>query len=529
MPSPSRTPDSLPCQVGHYPLSAYPRLVHGLAGLPDSHRRPMLRLLARTDLYFLLRYLCNRKDLEHPWLFQRCRDVQTQPDGHLDLWARGHYKSTIITFAKTLQDILASHGEDPLPTWQGFEPTFGIFSHTRPIAKAFLRQVKFECETNRVLKELFPDILWNNPKGAAPKWSEDDGLVFKRNTNPKEATLEAWGLVDGQPTGKHFQVLLYDDIVTRESVTNPDMIRKTTESLALSYNLGDAEPRKRFIGTRYHFSDTYREVMVRKTAIPRLHPATLDGSLTGEPVLLTRPQLEEKIRSMGPYVASAQLMQNPIADSRQSIKREWILHTEIGEPASWKGANIALLVDPANDKKTSSDFTAMAIVARNADNNLYLLDAIRDRFTLAERCQAAIQLHRKWKPRWVGWEKYGKDADISHLKEMQARLNYRFEVTEVGGKLAKTDRINRLIPYLAEGRLYLPIDLWRTLHDNRTVDLVQTLIEEEMLPWPVPVHDDLLDAISRIEDLTVPWPRVAELASRDRYAKRAGKGSWMSA
>jgi hypothetical protein len=64
------------------------------------------RKLCRLDLFFLL--IHGFKDVDHDWLYARCREVQASPDGHFDLWARDHYKSTIITFAKTIQDILAT-------------------------------------------------------------------------------------------------------------------------------------------------------------------------------------------------------------------------------------------------------------------------------------------------------------------------------------------------------------------------------------------------------------------------------------
>jgi hypothetical protein len=182
----------------------------------ETERNLHFRNLCKTDLYFLLRYGCSREDMEHPWLFARCREVQANPDGFLDLWARDHYKSTIITFGLTIQNIL----NDP-------EITVGIFSHTRPGAKAFLRQIKRELEANERLKVWFSDTLWQNPQREAPKWSEDDGLIVKRTTNPKESTVEAWGLIDSQPTGKHFRVRVYDDVVTQESVTSPEMLAKT--------------------------------------------------------------------------------------------------------------------------------------------------------------------------------------------------------------------------------------------------------------------------------------------------------------
>ena len=47
------------------------------------------------------------------------------------------------------------------------------------------------------------------------------------------AFQEAWGLVDGQPTSVHFMVRVYDDIITRESVTTPEQINKVTSAWEL--------------------------------------------------------------------------------------------------------------------------------------------------------------------------------------------------------------------------------------------------------------------------------------------------------
>jgi len=77
------------------------------------------------------------------------------------------HNSSIITFGCTTQDILASHGDNPLPEWGGIEPTFGIFSHTATNAQKFLVQIKAEFETNLKLQSLFPDILYENPEKDA--------------------------------------------------------------------------------------------------------------------------------------------------------------------------------------------------------------------------------------------------------------------------------------------------------------------------------------------------------------------------
>ena len=55
------------------------------------------RELCKCDLFYLLAYVCGRADVRaSDFLFERCQEVQESPDGHLDLWSREHYKSTIL-------------------------------------------------------------------------------------------------------------------------------------------------------------------------------------------------------------------------------------------------------------------------------------------------------------------------------------------------------------------------------------------------------------------------------------------------
>lgn len=463
-----------------------------LATDPDLARALMAEA-CRTDLYFLLRYGLKRKDAHNRWVYERCQEVQADPNGYLDLWAREHYKSTVITFAKTIQDILC----DP-------EVTIGIFSHTRPIAKAFLRQIKQEFETNETLKAWFPDILWENPQKQSPKWSEDEGIVVKRRSNPKEATVEAWGVVDGQPTSKHFAILIYDDVVTKESVSTPEMMLKTTDSLALSYNLGSIGGIRRFIGTRYHLNDTYKTIIDRGTAKPRLYPATKEGTVEGEPVFLTRDQLAEKRADMGPYVFACQMLQDPKADETQGFKEEWLRYACV--PTA--GQNVVMLFDSASAKKKGSDYTAGWVLGLGADKNVYVHDMVRDRLSLTERADLCMAWHRRWQPMAVGWEQYGMMADIEHIKDLQERENYRFDITPLGGTMAKVDRIRRLIPWFEKGRIFIMPKLMKANYEGVSVDLTKAFINEEYLAFPVAAHDDMLDALARFldEDLPVAWP-----------------------
>lgn len=467
--------------------------------------------LGRADLFFLLTRFMRRADADNDWCFNRCKEVAAAPDGYLDLWAREHYKSTIITVALTIQDIL----NDP-------EITTGLFSHTRPNAKVFLGQIKREFEANEVMKQCYPDVLYARPEVESPVWSLDDGIMVKRQNNAKEMTVEAWGVVEGQPIGRHFSLLVYDDVVTPESVGTPDQIKKTTERLRLSYALGAEGGRRRMIGTRYHLFDTYAELIKDGSPTPRIYAATEDGTVSGRPRFLTPERLAEKRIEYGPYIFACQMLQDPTADTAQGFKPEWLRYWQ-SQQNHWQGMNRAIFVDPASSKKKGSDYTVMAVVGWNADGCLYLIYGSRARLNLTERTKRLFDLVRQYKPWCVYYEKYGMQSDIEHIEDVMQRDSFHFNIQEIGGSTAKVDRIRRLIPWFEQGRFFLPIVSNFVDEEGTVRNFTPIFVEEEYTSFPVCAHDDMLDCISRAVDPQVGMEFPESVDSRTPVEKELAR------
>jgi phage terminase large subunit-like protein len=488
--------------------------------------------LGKHDRYFLLTVLMGRVDAFHPWLYARSREVEAEPDGYLDLWAREHYKSTIITFAGIIQEIL----RDP-------EITIGILSHTRPVAQKFLDQIKRELERNVTLQRTYPEVLYEKPRKESPQWSIEKGIIVRRLTNPKEPTVFASGLVDGMPTGAHFRLRVYDDVVTKESVTTPEQVAKTTDAWELSDNLGargpNGEPGRAWhIGTRYHFGDTYNTILERKALKKRIYPATDDGTPNGKPVFLSPEAWADKKLKQGSATLAAQMLQNPAAGGNTLFEASWLRFQDV-RPST---LNIYIMVDPASSKKKGSDYTAIPVIGVDASGNLWLVDGMRSKMKLAERWNAIYQLRKRWinepgvQVVEVGYERYGLDSDLEYFSEQMERTKEEFEVKELSWPKdtgnSKYDRIQRLEPYMRNGRFFLPALLEkespaqkrmrergephriykpvrRKDHEGNIYSLNAVFLNEYMV-YPYAANDDFLDGCSRIFDMEMRKPEVVD-------------------
>jgi hypothetical protein len=315
-------------------------------------------------------------------------------------------------------------------------------------------------------------------------------------------------------------------------------------------------------------------ILERGTLEPRIYPATLDGSLDGEPVLFS-PERWEQVKDAQRSTVAAQMLLNPVAGNEAVFQASWFKSYDVRPTI----LNIYITCDPSMGRAHSSDRTAIAVIGVDAADNRYLLDGVRHRMPLSERYSHLARFHKRWSKEIgcslvaVGYERYGMQSDLEVIEEWQRRDGYQFPIKELNFSRdnlhAKPMRVRRLEPDFRKGKFFLPAVVWnpnvtggigslaywsiaedsdpnhragqilyrpykgpsknqlnaeetgqgyriatpiKQIDEDRSVyDLTRCLFEE-MLFFPFGSHDDLVDAVSRIYDFK-PVPALGQVES----------------
>lgn len=352
--------------------------------------------------------------------------------------------------------------------------------------------------------------------------------------------------IGGAITGFGCKTLLIDDPINpKEAVSDTvrltaiDEIRSTLFSRFNKYS----ERRMIMIMQRLHDADPTGDLLedggYYHLKLPAVAPRRIQIELRGHKwsmeegdyltPRLTQDDLDKLRTDLGEYHFAGQYMQEPVPIGGGELLPKWVNYYPQGAVKP-KVMNVFILVDAAGGeelnkkKKKNSDWTAMMVVGLGNDNNYYLLDIIRDRLNPTERIDTLFILHRKWnalcgKPPKVGYEKYGLMTDTHYIKEKMVKDAYHFPLVELGGRMAKEERIRRIIPDLQMGRWYFPQSLIYVDTEGRKFDLVQELVSSEMPTFPRARFDDMLDALSRIydDDLQKVFPKIAPSSVEKAY------------
>lgn len=458
--------------------------------------------------------------LDHPWLFDRCRDFEADPDDRLFKWPRGYFKTSIITQGGILWEHIKN------PSLRTLILTYKLV----PTGESFIRGIALECEQNARLKFHWPEIFWSDPKKDALVWTKT-ALDLKRTEvmTMREPSIQVAPL-DQAPTGGHFGLIQYDDCVTRETVTNPGQAKKTFSALQQSTFLGNETTKRRYVGTYWSLDDPWQRA-ARQEIFTVDHQ---DCYQDGKPVLMSKEYLEKLERNSGRYDFNTQMRGVPISSGQRIFLNDWLQDYENEPTDEAKGKNLYMFADVAKGGGPDADYSCIAVVGLGDDNNYYLIDLRRDRWNMVEFCDMVIEMAKFWRPLTCYVEEFGGMRPVEEIKNaLHIRkwrgIDVRSLPHEKGDahKFDKAARIMRLQNSFGTFRWWLPKAVgYRSKDDPR--DCLQAFLDDEYRRWTPGIeieHDDMLDTLAMVlnTELKLHWPQGARQAG---YSKRRNAPSY---
>jgi hypothetical protein len=469
------------------------------------------RALIKNDLWFVSHFIVKpfvddvgRAKSNSPFFVKACQEIEDGPQDYtLDIWARFHYKSTSITIAETIQHQLKNPNH-----------ATGIFSHKSPVAKDFIFSIKSVFENERILSVCFPDVAWEDPKREAPLWSLDEGIILKRDTNRKEASISGHGLVEGMPTGLHFERRVYDDISTNDMAQSPDIVEKVKHAFDTSQNL------KTLVGSHHRVTGTYyshidplihvrdkKDLEGKSKYLLRFKPATEDGTATGKPVLMSQEALDEL---KGDSSFNCQQLLDPTPSSEQRLNPDFLQRIE--PSLIPKNAHKFMLIDQAGDadsnKGRNTDAWAMGVFAVEpftdeiGQSKIFIKDLWIEASGESEAIERAVRMYiEAGVVRCIGVEKVPQTTTHIHIASALKGRGRHVEFTDdrhsTGVLLRPAGRNKKKF---IESALAWPLNNSKWFYSSEIPARYIDRLKQEMTNFPL-WHDDALNICAYLYDI----------------------------
>jgi predicted phage terminase large subunit-like protein len=215
--------------------------------------------------------------------------------------------------------------------------------------------------------------------------------------------------------------------------------------------------------------------------------------------LLDPKEIEAARKSMSSFAFRQEFMASFEAASGGIFKEEWI-QIDDEEPTDGRYfiavdlAGFENVASATTAKKKRLDQSAIAIV-KVTTNGWYVKDVEYGRWDIKDTAQKIFNAVRDYEPVCVGIERGAlKNAVLPYLSDLMRRYNTYFRIEDLThGNKKKTDRITwSLQGRFEHGKIIFNEGTW-----NKE-------IIDELLNFPNPqVHDDLIDALSYIDQIAV--------------------------
>lgn len=391
-------------------------------------------------------------------------------------------------------------------------------SYNSQLATDFGRQVR-DLVNEPITSQVFPDFEMSADSRAVDQW---------RTTAGGAAYFIGVG---GTTSGRAANLLLLDDpLKSREEAESATQRNKiwnyyvSALSTRLQPDIDNIPPAQIVILTRWHPDDPAGRLMetedwkegrwlhinfpaisevsgkkISRSHLPDDHPMKL---APGEASKLTPPkryireterkalwperfkldELERRER-LNPREFASLYQQTPFIQGGNMIKSTW-WRTYPSDMRPERFTSLIIAADTAFKAKQDSDYSVMMVMGLDATGDIYLVDAIRDRFEFPDLKRRMIMLNNEWRGRGLrGIYVEDKASGQSLIQELKRESG----VSVIPYKISndKVTRLSAVLPLIEGGRVFLPeIAPWL----DPFMDECQT--------FPSGTHDDMVDALS---------------------------------
>ena len=487
--------------------------------------RLTLRKRAQEDLWFFSYHVYGNKDLDtglhldmaSMWQRRRHRRFTLQ------LIPRSHCKTSLWTEAGTLwecvQDINTLADGRTIP---GHDLKCLIVNAKLDNAKAILANIRNVVSTSAMFAFLFPEYVpserWQNGRSRG-KWTEERiDFPCSRLAGGKEGNIQIMS-VGASLVSRHYDLIVFDDPINDEnSATKPlrDKLHKWYKN-ALQLRVDIRSSRIRLIGTRWHYDELYGRII--RTENERREQGKNPQYLfyirkaieNGEPIwperftLDTLEELKDK-NNLGSYIYSCQYDNDPVPEEDALFARDDIkIVSDLTIPDNV--VNFAA-VDFADDESTRGDFTVITIGSFDELGNMYIRRIYRGKYSLLQMTDLIQSVIEPWDVSLVAVETqaFQKALVRGYQREAEQKGYYIPWLEVTRGNTSKFRRVLALQHRVESGQFYVEED----------IDNIDWLIEE-MITFPLGVHDDILDTVADLEAIYMSARKSIPVEPRPEY------------
>ena len=453
---------------------------------------------------------------------------------------RGHGK-TVLTKCSIMHDFVFT--QEPL--------FYGWVAASSKISVPNLDYIKYHIEYNDRIKYYF-----GNLKGK--KWTEDD--IELNNGSKLISKSNLSGIRGGAKLHKRYDLIVLDDFEDENNTVTPES-RSKIANLVTAVVFPALEPktgRLRINGTPVHFDSFIQKILVGHDQAAKekkdfswkviTYKALQEDGTPLWPSWFGHKEMERKKKfyadSGTPHKFYQEYMMEVQSEADALFTRDHIKFWDgtftkdadsgltfiIPDGEDPQPCNIFVGVDPATDSaRRNSDYSVLITIAVTPNNNIYVLDYVRNRtlpvLGIPGTGQKGIvdyifEINEFYKPKMFTIEDTTMSKPIFQAiySEMRRRniFNVSFKAETPGNRMSKRDRIQEILAQrFAVGQVHMKKNHYE--------------LHREIITFgPRMAHDDTIDALAYACKYAHPPQGLSE--TKEGWQKQKPKAkSWVTA